>query len=190
MRIEWETLGFERVGCNAAAPQRFTATAEGVALVPRFDPECEGPFTVSMTVSISPRGIPRCVGLTITGDGESPVTGAVLRRVSVATLLRDVVERASLRIDFEHPGRLDPLPVELAAPARKPRPGARITDGELDRVASIYKQALADGDHPTQAVCMGYHGRKVIPRSTASNWIKLARKRGFLAPARQGKAGG
>ncbi|MBA3737334.1 MAG: hypothetical protein H0W97_02075 [Actinobacteria bacterium] len=59
------------------------------------------------------------------------------------------------------------------------------TDDALRLVASAYRLSYVVGDPPARSVqkLLG------IPRSTTGRWIMLARKRGFLGPTEERKAG-
>lgn len=59
------------------------------------------------------------------------------------------------------------------------------TDDALRLVASAYRLSYVAGDPPARSVqrLLG------IPRSTTGRWIMLARKRGFLGPTEERKAG-
>src|SRR4051812_27570927 len=61
------------------------------------------------------------------------------------------------------------------------------TDSNLQWVASVYRSALARGDRPTVAVQTALG----LPRSTAGDWLRAARDRGYLPPSSgRGKATG
>lgn len=63
----------------------------------------------------------------------------------------------------------------------------RTPDSELQRVADIYRQAVAAGDHPTAAVERALH---LSGRNTAKKWVQRARQHGFLEPAPAQRVGG
>jgi hypothetical protein len=52
-------------------------------------------------------------------------------------------------------------------------------------VAAVYERLAGDGVAPAPA----FADANGVPLSTAHRWVKEARRRGFLAPARQGRAG-
>ena len=59
------------------------------------------------------------------------------------------------------------------------------TDSTLKLVATIYRFASLGGEKPTQAVVELLE----IPRSTAARWVQQSRRRGFLGPTEERKAG-
>lgn len=59
------------------------------------------------------------------------------------------------------------------------------TDEALKFTAAAYKLAYALGEPPTQGVAE----RLLLKRSTAGNWVMLARKRGFLGQTTERQAG-
>ena len=59
------------------------------------------------------------------------------------------------------------------------------TDDALRLVASAYRLSYVAGDPPARSV----QSLLGIPRSTVGRWIMLARKRGFLGPTEERKAG-
>ena len=52
-------------------------------------------------------------------------------------------------------------------------------------IADQYRQAHARNNRPTSAIAEAHD----VSRSTASNWVAEARKRGYLEPATPGRAG-
>ena len=143
---------------------------------------------VTLNVEVDDTGTPHCRGLTADGD----ITYAALRELAVQKLMRDALR---VRGTFEVSGsdgvyRIDPsTPSEVDATFRKPRRGARVTDDQLREIADLYRQAV-EVDYrphgrlaPTAWVCAKAH----ITRPTASRWIALARKRGFLPQPQQGR---
>lgn len=67
----------------------------------------------------------------------------------------------------------------------RPRRRKQLTVAHLHDVASVYRQALEQGDPPTIAVAEHFH----VAHSTASKWIRKARDQGELGPARGTRAG-
>jgi hypothetical protein len=61
----------------------------------------------------------------------------------------------------------------------------RITDELLERVAGVYRQAIADRRPPKKAVEAMWH----VSEATAGRYIMHARKRGYLGKTRRGKKG-
>lgn len=59
------------------------------------------------------------------------------------------------------------------------------TEDALKLVASAYRLSYVAGDPPAKSV----QSLLGIPRSTVGRWIMLARKRGFLGPTEERKAG-
>ena len=60
-----------------------------------------------------------------------------------------------------------------------------MTDARLERVADVYRTAVELGEYPVEAV----KEDQFVSRSYAGELVRQARKRGFLGPARPGKAG-
>lgn len=121
-----------------------------------------------------------CDRLTVTRRPGGPsVTTEGLRKIPIAGLVRDGLE--STRLPF----REYVFAAEQTAPVDR-RPTAGPTEEDLRAVADSYRAAYATGAPPTRAVM----SRLKLPRSTASRWIALARKRGLLGPATPRKAGG
>jgi hypothetical protein len=101
----------------------------------------------------------------------------------------DALEKLRLRLrdpelDEANRRRLDALrPAYEARPkkaGRRPVPPERI-----QRVAAVYRRALAEGRRPTQAV----KDDLGVSRSQASKLVMRARAEGFLGPTEQRKAG-
>lgn len=73
---------------------------------------------------------------------------------------------------------------ESSAPKRG-RP-AVYGDEHYEAVAKVYAEAHANRHHPTQAVQEHYS----VSKSQAAKWVAAARRKGFLAPTRQGVPAG
>ena len=73
---------------------------------------------------------------------------------------------------------------KFAEGGRRPRKGPPLTVDFLGRVADVYRQALEEGDHPTRTVADTWS----VHRGAASRWVKAARGRGLLGPAKAGRA--
>lgn len=72
-----------------------------------------------------------------------------------------------------------------ATPTRPKVRRNRVTDEHLSEVAAVYRSAEASGKPPAKAVEDAFF----TTYSTATRWIGLARKAGFLGPAQKGKSG-
>lgn len=75
---------------------------------------------------------------------------------------------------------------ELLGLVEQRRKGRRIDDAFLQRVADVYREALASGQPPTNMVARELHGS----RSIAGRWVMKARAKGLLGKAKApGQAG-
>jgi hypothetical protein len=100
------------------------------------------------------------------------VTGELIRSLPVGRMLL----RSALKANT-----LQASPHADAAKIRKQGP----TDESLRVVARVYRLALAVRNDPTAAVASGLK----LPRPTAARWVKEARRRGFLGPSEERRAG-
>lgn len=172
---------------RTAIPRRFRATE----VLP-------GGVLAELEVEVDDWGRPSCRRLQVTAADEL-VTGATLRKVPVARLLSEAATSAAswYRFKSSTPGGgakfVPPSGNELLevhdqfSRVRKPRRGSPLTEKHLRKVANEYRRALEEGgkrNAPTEAVSREMH----VSRSTAARWVALARERGFLGPARQGRA--
>ena len=68
---------------------------------------------------------------------------------------------------------------------RTPTKGRALDHSYLKAVARVYRDAAAAGHRPT------LHVARVagVGRSTAARWVRIARDRGILGPARRGAGG-
>ena len=79
-----------------------------------------------------------------------------------------------------------PTRLEVLESLRKSRTNRRVTPALLREVADVYRDALADGRHPTREVKDHYF----VSERQAGNYVQRARAAGFLAPTTPGKKGG
>jgi hypothetical protein len=115
-------------------------------------------------------------------EGGPPITTEVLRGVGVAIMLHVAVESNVMHPDGH---KVTDWPW-LLLPSQRAQAGCGPAEEDLRNVATLYQVAYATGNPPTKTVM----DRFGLPRSTASRWIALARKRGLLGPATPRKAGG
>jgi transposase-like protein len=106
-------------------------------------------------------------------DTGAPITTARLRAFNLATL--EMMIEASTILGSS-PGRRRAL--------RAPK-GRGYGDAFYERVADSYRRALGRGARPVIAIAE----EAGVPRSTASRWVKEARRRDKLGEAKPGKAG-
>ncbi|HEX6077268.1 MAG TPA: helix-turn-helix domain-containing protein [Micromonosporaceae bacterium] len=104
--------------------------------------------------------------LTVEATGDRDVTGEMLRKVRVAEVLRDAVNR-------EMTSQLWPLAGGPDAPSDA---DGQPTTETLTYVALVYRLALVTGDPPTQAVARALK----VSRNTASRLVTRAWDRGLL----------
>jgi hypothetical protein len=115
-------------------------------------------------------------------EGPS-VTGALLRKIPVQVILRDVVMSTARRAagpagqDGFEVSRRPVLPPDVA----KHGP----TQEALQAVAAIYRLAYVAGDDPTKAVTDTLE----LARGTAGRWVMKAREAGYLPPTQPRRAG-
>jgi hypothetical protein len=118
-------------------------------------------------------------------DGP-PVTTEGIRRIGIATLLHVAAEFNVMHTapagDSGYKATWPMLPML----SERAQAGGGPSDEDLRTIATVYQVAYATGGAPTKTVM----ARLGLPRSTASRWIALARKRGLLGPATPRKAGG
>jgi hypothetical protein len=174
-----------------------TVLKDGTAIWAPFTHETEHKadgrdLWIELQVEVNRWGRGRCVGIKIEPLDGGAVTGELLRKVPIATLVRHAVPEAGSRIRETAPGRFEPLIgterddaySQLLENTRPVRRGAPITDDHLKQVAAVYGEALVNGEPPLRTVEAQFKAK----RSTASKWVAMARQRGHLGPARQGKA--
>jgi len=122
-------------------------------------------------------------------DGP-PVTTEGLREVRINAVLRLAVEGNLMRVGpTEYDGHTSSWKLTRVGPialSERARAGGGPSDEDLRAVADVYQLAYVTGAPPTKTVMQ----RLGLPRSTASRWVALARKRGLLGPATPRKAGG
>jgi hypothetical protein len=168
---------------RTALPRGFTATT------------IERGIPIEMRVEVDDLGRPRCVKLVICARGEDRVTGGLLRKIPVGRLVREAVATAAVtsvrrtpgggeRGNFLVPPEMAGVYKQFASLERKPRKGSPLADEDLRAIAKNYRKALAADMPPTQTLAVGMG----VSRATASQWVAKARKRGFLGPAKPGRA--
>ncbi|MEX2556342.1 MAG: hypothetical protein WEB06_11990 [Actinomycetota bacterium] len=75
-----------------------------------------------------------------------------------------------------------PTKRELRLPST---PGHRKPDDFYVTVGGLYRRLVANGVRPAPALAEANR----VPETTVHRWIREARRRGFLAPGRKGRAG-
>ena len=123
-------------------------------------------ITMAIDVVGDKAGVTELTAIAVTGG---VVTGTGLRTIPVLDLMRNAITSviANKRGDgYSTPWHFDGVSVREAGP----------TDESLKIVASIYKLARFAGDHPARTVEKWLD----MPRTTASQWVRKARERGFL----------
>jgi hypothetical protein len=106
--------------------------------------------------------------------GGPSVTADALRRVPVGRYLREAASSGLTVMEVESAGRyhpFEPPPANFA--------DGGMTDDVLREVARLYHWALATGDAPLGLMERHYG----VPRSKASRWISVARRRGYVKDA-------
>jgi hypothetical protein len=156
----------------------------------------EEPLRVLIEVVLDDDG-PKCVAISrldheapgLTSERRFPLRAMVSAAVRAATFeLVDVPveqvdpERKNRRLVPDERGH-----VRVYAPAFDEQGEGRWEDasrgpasgGELERVAALYRRAVAAGSPPSAAIA----GEFGITRTTARKWVQRARARGLLGPA-------
>lgn len=164
-----------------ALPRRFKATVEGDSL----------PYIVHLEMSAGEHGVEGNAVHYERREGGPPITSRGVRSLPLGEVIQTAVAAAAWE-KREGPGSITYVPggdpdltdrFEVAAPASL-RPGQRVTDEHLQRVAKVYEAAL---ETPTRAV-QEHREWAPISYSTAARWVGEARRRGLLAkPPERGK---
>jgi hypothetical protein len=156
------------------------------------------PAAAELYVETDPVHGPVARGITVTGDGDSPVSyrdvdQALSKDFDLAEVISIGLGHASFARTIRRlePGRqdLEGLPRDVAAAAVnamqavraqvKPKRRRTLTRELLADVADTYRTALADGEPPTQAVA----NRFSVSHRTATRWVAEARAAGELGAA-------
>lgn len=145
----------------------------------------------------------RLVPVDVVVSGDGGVTANLLRQVPLGRLeafangagtakrLRAQLNRPGapdVRAGLRKPrqrGSDDPLHSEIKLLLELVAPGPVAGDAFYQNIADIYENLHAITKAPTTTIAEAVD----VPVSTAKRWVREARKRGFLPPARQGKAG-
>lgn len=180
------------LGEKYAIPAEFEAT---ITPHDREQPVCH------LTVALE-AGRPVCTALRLERQGPGARITTVNVRVPVSEFIRAAIDSSRIgHLRLEGPGPVTitafgetvPHPYESTADGhvavpiggagRTPEYGdaarrrRRVIDDDLLRgVASRYREALAAGEGPTQAIA----DEEYVSRSTASRWVKQAREAGHL----------
>lgn len=121
--------------------------------------------------------------------GDHPVTRDALRAFPVGQWIAEDRPKAlsAARRMVKDP-KLDESVRErlrrVVPPPTRRRPSYKMRV-DLERVATIYREAFRVGDHPTRAVADALH----IARSTAAKKVQAARAAGHLGPTAKRRAG-
>ena len=172
-----------RSGWDRAVPSRFIASTD-----------VDG-FAVTLIAMVGQRG-PGAIEVNVSqpaGGGGSPVTLAVLRKVTVDQIIRaalDEVSRpaASAELETGIPGTFrvqDAGGIYGGAGVTAAGRGRDTHADRLVRVAEIYRAARQTGRAPVQAVA----AELPSSRSTAGRLVGMARQAGLLKPTTQGRPG-
>lgn len=145
----------------------------------------------------------RLVPVDVVVAGDDAVTANVLRRVplgNVEALANRLDTARQVRARMATPG--PDVRAGLRRP-RKPREAKRLLQADIrvlleppagepergdwfyERVAHVYQELHRTTRAPTTAIAEAME----VPVSTAKAWVRRAREKEYLSPARQGKAG-
>lgn len=154
------------------------------------------PYRVWLDIRTSPSTGPTVYDLRVQHSLTAPggITTELLRSIPMRDLRRMAVEAASRPITEW--GTVETVGVQrrvfrsdqsnwTVGAVGGPGRGRRISDEFLQRVADVYRDAMAAGRPPVAAIVGELHAE----RSTAGRWVMLARQRGFLGPAKGTMAG-
>jgi len=171
-------------GPATAIPGLFTAEID--------DPQ--QPFVLHLKVRTVTGRKPAVVELVVEPRSQghaSGITTESLRRVHIAKALKAAVERAIEPVRAEDE-LTTPDPTDISGTASStpivalPARGIPVTSGFLERVAEVYRSAVASGSRsPVVEVGRQLGGS----RSTAGRWVVQARKANILRPAIGTRAG-
>ena len=144
----------------------------------------------SITIGVRD-GRPSCIAITSVTHG---LTGSLLRQIPLASLVRETASTSTVRVLSTESGifgaryveggpGFGQLLIDLRAELTAVEDDSRrrvISRTFLAEVASIYREALANGLAPAKTVQM-----KLGPTTpeNARRWIASARREGFLGPA-------
>lgn len=175
--------------------------ADGVSMSPRefffvwCGNEPDGAPHVFLALRIDDRhGLVSDFVAALPSDARSPLTTTSVRKLNLRRLIAIAGDRAAGRPTKNHKLRPGVL---LDAQARRElrtalegspavRRGKRLPDEHLEKVAAIYRAAIAKG---SQSPTADVGERFFVARSSAGRWLVEARKRGILDPAQHGIAG-
>lgn len=147
-------------------------------------PDHEG-MQVELLLDQTPAGV-RAVAVTVSRDG-TPLSGQDLRAVRLGELVDKALGAIVHMVTDGGEALLSSVGdvrMRFADPANQAeRAAARDAASKADfltQVAALYETATVIGAPPQRYVMDAYNA----PRSTAGYWIREARKRGLLAPAK------
>jgi hypothetical protein len=169
--------GWVRISDRYVLPARFHA------LYPLDDVVC------AFNLAADEKGV-RCHSLLVNDPrGERTITGTLLRKIPVDTLIRTARDLVAVQLFRKRDGSLDMRRVrrpgasglveylkELERKRHHPRRGVQLSDDFLQRVAEAYENAESTGRPPTKTVSVEFD----TSRPNASRWVAEARRRGFL----------
>jgi hypothetical protein len=160
-----------RAGASAAIPPLFTAEIDDPAQ----------PYSLELRVRTVQGRKPEVIELLLAARGddvESRITTEGLRGVHLAKAL-DLALSKALRVDESDAPKSSP-------DARRPKRGVAVSDEFLQRVADIYRSAVAGGSRsPVNEVALQLGSS----RSTAGRWVVQARRANILRAAMGTRAG-
>jgi hypothetical protein len=169
-------------GPGYLAPRQFTARYEQVGLPP-----------VVLEIVVGDDRVPSCLSIrNVVSDGRPGLTTALLRRLALQSIAKELLFGAGEKVDFAADERVvGLLPMTLAdrdiflgdpEPPLPPLATSRVSNDVLEEVARIYR---ANPKAPTRAV------EETLPtsRATAGRYVAEARNRGLLGSPIPRKAG-
>ena len=154
-----------RLQANVPATVRITPSPDD------SDPlECR----IDMTLDIVD-GRLACTSLTVArlDDGSPVISGELIRRIPVATYVR----QAALNLRFVLLERVDGRLREVGPMPPPDFAKKGMTDEALEQVARLYALVQVSGGKPSGVLLADYG----MPRATSSRWLAAARRRGILS---------
>lgn len=168
--------GWVPAGGGHLLPRSYVATIESA--------EHDG-FVIELVVDVDNFARTSCRELRFRATGDTPVTAPLLRAARLPVLLALSARAAVEKVKRNEDGSLRQASLTQAdvfaffeefRGSRMPRQGSPLTDGQLRKIAEIYRGAVAVGLPPVKAIQEAEH----VSRATASRWVARAREHGFL----------
>jgi hypothetical protein len=202
-----EAERFARRAKERPYPEVTVVPVDKLPVVARFGAvdEIDGRFVgISGELVVTPGGTAVIRSLAVkphnARERDFEITATLLRQIHIAEIRRRAVRAIfERRDDFEAakgfgwpmPDEFETAALELAVEAAElpaKRPGRTgYPDDHYRRIALAYLSLLEQGEG--RGVLKALAAAEGKPRETVRDWVRIARKRGFLTEGRQGRAG-